>query len=85
MKKKLTTFLEAEKTIRRSRFLTKLSATLRTRAHLVMPAIANFWRADFSSEELREDVERSKVRAESMVTRPLSPSRVYDGTRTYIF
>lgn len=44
--------------------LTELSTLLRGRAHLVLPAIAKFWRVDDISRAVREEIEESKVSAE---------------------
>ncbi|CBJ49230.1 expressed unknown protein [Ectocarpus siliculosus] len=58
----LCKFLEAEKTRRRHRVLGELATVLRTRTHLVLPAIANFWRVDLyqSSKGMEERVDAAK-------------------------
>lgn len=62
----LCKFLEAEKTRRRHRVLGELATVLRTRTHLVLPAIANFWRVDLyqSSKGMEERVDTAKVRGD---------------------
>ncbi|CAB1115615.1 unnamed protein product [Ectocarpus sp. CCAP 1310/34] len=58
----LCKFLEAEKTRRRHRVLGELATVLRTWTHLVLPAIANFWRVDLyqSSKGMEERVDAAK-------------------------
>lgn len=34
-----------------------------SRAHLVLPAMVHFWRVDFTTSALREQLKQSKVRA----------------------
>lgn len=60
---KFCKFLEAKKTRRRPRVLGEVAAVLGTRAHLVLPAIAKFWRMDLykSTKTMEERVEKAKV------------------------
>lgn len=57
----LEKFMGAEKTRRRHRVLGELSTVVRGSAHLVLPAIAKFWRMELSSQKLEEVVVDTKV------------------------
>jgi len=52
----------AERNRRRHRVLGELSTVVRGSAHLVLPAIAKFWRTELSSQGLEEVVVDTKVR-----------------------
>ncbi|CAN0117720.1 unnamed protein product, partial [Hapterophycus canaliculatus] len=57
----LEKFLNAEKTRRRHRLLAELSTVLRSRAHLVLPAVAEFWRVKHLGKSLQDDIQQARV------------------------
>ncbi|CAM9616467.1 unnamed protein product [Scytosiphon promiscuus] len=57
----LENFLKADNTRRRHRVLGEIAKILKSRMHLVLPAIADFWRVQQLSKRLQDDIEQAKI------------------------